>query len=109
MTNSPEIDSQVQFKEEAMAKQGTGFFDSKGNYFRSPEEATMSDLASILGQIGEGESLAPGIAHTMLQRRADIERLFAEHDEMLVEKERLRAALDSLPAKVSKLPTRPAK
>ncbi len=89
-----------------MAKQGTGFFDSKGHYFRSPEEATCSDLAALLGQIGDGESLAPGIAHTLLKRRPDIERLFAEHDAMLIEQERIKAALEGLPDKVAKLPTR---
>lgn len=92
-----------------MAKQGTGFFDRKGNYFRKPEEATIADLAALLGQIGDGESLAPGIAHTILDRRKDIERLFAEHDEMLIEQNRLQAALEALPEKVSKLPRVPAR
>ena len=65
-----------------MARTGTGFFDGKGQYFKTPEEATRSDLAALLGKIGDGESLAPGIAHTLLERRDDIERLFAEHDAM---------------------------
>lgn len=68
-----------------MAKRGTGFFDRKGQFFKSPEEATRSDLASLLGQIGEKESLAPGIAHTLLERRSEIERLFSEHDAMIAE------------------------
>ena len=62
-----------------MAQRGTGFFDRKGQYFKTPEEATVSDLAGILGKIGDGESLAPGIAHTILQRRSEIERLLADH------------------------------
>ena len=65
-----------------MARKGTGFFDARGHFFKSPEEATVSDLASILGKIGDGESLAPGIACTLLDRRGEIERLFAEHDAM---------------------------
>lgn len=68
-----------------MANRGTGFFDSKGHYFKTPEDATISDLASILGKIGDGESLAPGIAQTMLTRRSEIERLFAEHDVMMAD------------------------
>ena len=68
-----------------MARKGTGFFDTKGHYYKTPEEATVSDLASILGKIGDGESLAPGIAHMMLDRRSEIERLFAEHDVMMAE------------------------
>lgn len=66
-----------------MARKGIGFFDSKGHFFKSPEEATISDIAALLGKVGEGESLAPGIAHILLRRREDIERLFAEHDQMM--------------------------
>ena len=40
-----------------MAHTGTGFFDRKGNFFKSARDATVSDLAGLLGQIGEGESL----------------------------------------------------
>ena len=68
-----------------MARKGTGFFDARGRFFKSPEEATVSDLASILGKIGDGESLAPGIACTLLDRRGEIERLFAEHDAMMAD------------------------
>ena len=66
-----------------MARKGIGFFDSKGHFFKSPEEATVSDLAAIMGKIGDGESLAPGIAYTLLRRREEIEKLFAEHDAMM--------------------------
>ena len=68
-----------------MAKKGTGYFDRKGNFFKSSREATTSDLAAMLGQIGDGESLAPGIAITILEKRAEIEQLFAEHDAMTSE------------------------
>ena len=68
-----------------MAKSGRGYFDRKGHFFKTPREATVSDLAALLGQIGEGESLAPGIAHLLLERRAEIEALFADHDAMMAE------------------------
>ena len=68
-----------------MARMGTGFFDAKGHYFKTPDEATISDLSAILGKIGDGESLAPGIAHTLLHRRSEIEQLFTDHDRMLAE------------------------
>lgn len=85
-----------------MAKKGTGYFDRKGQFFKSGRDATVSDLAALLGQIGDGESLAPGIAHMMLERRGEIERLFAEHDAMMAEEN------DSdLGEKVTQLP-RPA-
>ena len=86
-----------------MARSGMGYFDRKGNFFKTPRDATLSDIASILGQIGEGESLAPGIANTLLERRADIERLFAEHDAMMA------AAMDAKignDAKVARMPAR---
>lgn len=92
-----------------MAQKGTGFFDRKGHFFKSAEAATESDLAGLLGQIGEGESLAPGIAHMLLQRRAEIERLFAEHDAMVAEEDAaLAAPVVSIGAKVTKLPDRDA-
>lgn len=93
-----------------MAHTGTGFFDRKGHFFKSARDATVSDLAALLGQIGEGESLAPGIAYTLLERRSDIERLFLEHDKMLAEQAAMKAARDAdTPDNVSKLPSsRPA-
>jgi hypothetical protein len=86
-----------------MAHTGTGYFDSRGQYFRSPIEATVSDLAALLGRVGEGESLAPGIAHMMLEKRAEIERIFADHDSMLA----VEAAQRGDDSKV--LPLRPAR
>ena len=79
-----------------MAHKGIGFFDGRGHFFKTPDEATISDLSALLGRIGDGESLAPGIAQTLLSRRADLERLFVEHDEML----------KGLGANVAKLPQR---
>lgn len=91
-----------------MAKRGTGYFDSRGHFFKSAKAATESDLAALLGQIGDGESLAPGIAHTLLERRADIERLFADHDAMIAEDQvDGPAKLTDIAGKVTKLP-RPA-
>ncbi|MDP5103058.1 MAG: hypothetical protein NWP98_03965 [Erythrobacter sp.] len=92
-----------------MAHTGTGFFDRKGNFFKNARDATVSDLAGMLGQIGEGESLAPGIAYMLLERRAEIERLFAEHDAMLAEEAAVKAArVADQHDNVSQLPTRPA-
>lgn len=92
-----------------MARKGIGFFDTKGHFFRSPEEATVSDLSALLGKIGEGESLAPGIAATLLQRREEIERLFAEHDVMMSEFQRDMDKTVGGRPNVSKLPRREAK
>lgn len=90
-----------------MAQEGTVYFDRKGHFFRTAMDATISDLAAVLGQIGEGESLAPGLARKMLARRAEIEELFAEHDTMM-NAERAQAEMPSrFVDNVSKLPSRP--
>ncbi|MDC0887034.1 hypothetical protein OAS19_04515, partial [Altererythrobacter sp.] len=60
--------------------------------FKTPEEATLSDLSSILGRIGEGDSLAPGISVMLLEKRAEIEAIFAEHDDMKTAEEEARLA-----------------
>jgi hypothetical protein len=68
-----------------MAHKDIGYFDTRGHFYKTPEEATISDLAMLLGRIGEGDSLAPGIASMLLERRVDLERIFAEHDELKAE------------------------
>jgi hypothetical protein len=75
-----------------MAVRGVGYFDNKGQFFKTPEAATLSDLAALLGKVGEGESLAPGIAQTLLQKRAEIEHIFTEHDRMSSEPLHRRAS-----------------
>jgi hypothetical protein len=70
-----------------MAHVGNAYFDTKGQYFKTPEDATASDLAVVLGRIGEGESLAPGIAMILIERRKDIESIFAQHDMMVRRRE----------------------
>lgn len=87
-----------------MARKGIGFFDSKGHFFKSPEDATVSDIAALLGKVGEGESLAPGIAHILLRRREDIEKLFAEHDAMMADYTAMIDTSVAASANVAKLP-----
>jgi hypothetical protein len=105
----PRSPIESQWEDLIMAQTGTGFFDRKGHFFKTAREATVSDLAGLLGQIGEGESLAPGIAYMLLERRAEIERLFAEHDVMLEEEAAMKAARAAETRdNVAKLPSRPA-
>lgn len=66
-----------------MAHTGTGYFDRKGQYHEGPDQATVSDLATLLGRIGDGESMAEGIAHVILDKRAEIIAIFADHEAML--------------------------
>lgn len=87
-----------------MAHQGIGYFDKRGHFFKGPEEATISDLAMLLGKIGDGESMATGIASMLLERRSEIERIFAEHDALKAEQ--VCAGGMGLRGTVSHLPTR---
>ncbi len=66
-----------------MAVRNIGYFDGRGHYFKTPEEATISDIAALLGRMGEGESLAPGIAKILLLKRREIEHIFSDHDAMV--------------------------
>jgi hypothetical protein len=65
-----------------MATKGNGFFDARGQFFKTPEEATLSDIAAVLGRVGEGDSLAPGLAKIIMEKREDIQRIFSDHDKM---------------------------
>ena len=67
-----------------MANRGIGFFDSKGQFHKTPEDATMSDIAALLGRMGEGDSLAPGIAKIILDKRREIESILSDHDKMVL-------------------------
>lgn len=87
-----------------MAHQGIAFFDAKGHYFKTAEEATQSDLAALLGRIGDGDSLAPGIAVMLLERRAEVERIFSEHDKMVLESKAAQEHGHQLGGNVTPLP-----
>lgn len=89
-----------------MARKGIGFFNSRGQFFKTPADATASDLAALLGRIGEGESLAPGIAYMLLERRRDIDRIFAEHDAMCEEWDAVKLHEVEPAGNVAELPKR---
>jgi len=76
-----------------MAQQCTAYRDAKGNLHTDPERATVADLALILGRIGGEESgLSAGIARAILDNRAAIEKVFAEHDKIAPKIKAVRAA-----------------
>jgi hypothetical protein len=55
------------------------FSDSRGNLHASAKQAAISDLAQVFGN---SEGMATGIAGTVLAKRAEIQAIFAELDEM---------------------------
>lgn len=66
-----------------MAKVSRSFEDNKGCFHKSPEAATMADLAALIGRAGDDGGMAAGLARLILERRTEIEAAFADHDAML--------------------------
>lgn len=65
-----------------MAKVAQCFVDNSGAFHPTPEEAIVADIGVVLGRVGSDPGLANGIARKIIERRADIERAFAELDAM---------------------------
>lgn len=66
-----------------MATECTAYRDSKGSLHATPERATLADLANVLGRVGEEGGMTAGVAKLILEKRDEIEQVFAEHDLML--------------------------
>lgn len=65
-----------------MAKIQKSYADGRGKLHNTPDAATISDLAQLFGST---EGMATGIAFKILENRSEIERILAEHDELLAE------------------------
>lgn len=66
-----------------MATECVAYRDGKGGLHSTPEKATLSDLSSVLGRVGEEGGMTAGVAKLILDKRAELERVFAEHDRMV--------------------------
>ncbi|GFM29107.1 hypothetical protein [Novosphingobium sp. PY1] len=65
-----------------MASQCVAFRDSKGGLHASLEEATLKDLAAVLGRVGDEGGMTAGVAKLVFEKRQEIERILAEHDQL---------------------------
>ncbi|CDO37936.1 MULTISPECIES: hypothetical protein [Novosphingobium] len=65
-----------------MALECVAYRDSKGGLHASLEKATLEDLAAVLGRVGDEGGMTAGVAKLIFDKRADIERVFAEHDQL---------------------------
>ncbi len=65
-----------------MAKPATAFIDNQGKLHPTPDAAVLADLQAILGRIGAEGGLTAGLAQRVLEKRADIEAVFADLDAM---------------------------
>lgn len=57
-----------------MAQTKVAYQDGKGRFHATPDQSTVADLSDLLGN-------GP-IGRQVFELRADIERIFAEHDRM---------------------------
>ncbi|CCA89964.1 hypothetical protein [Novosphingobium sp. PP1Y] len=66
-----------------MASQCVAFRDSKGGLHAGLEEATLKDLAAVLGRVGDEGGMTAGVAKLVFDKRQEIERILAEHDRLV--------------------------
>lgn len=67
----------------ALANECIAYRDSKGGLHGSAEKATLEDLAAVLGRVGDEGGMTAGVARMIFDKRAEIERVFAEHDAIM--------------------------
>lgn len=60
------------------------YADNAGTMHSAPIDAAVADIATILGRIGADSGIAAGIARKIIDKRADLEAVFAELDQMVV-------------------------
>jgi hypothetical protein len=66
-----------------MAIECVAYRDAKGGLHSSLEKATLEDLAAVLGRVGDEGGMTSGVARMIFDKRAEIERVFAEHDALV--------------------------
>lgn len=66
-----------------MASVVLAYADNAGTMHHAPIDAAVADIATILGRIGADSGIAAGIARKIIEKRAELERVFAELDEMM--------------------------
>lgn len=63
-----------------MAKSIQAYLDNQGHLHKSPQSAIIGDISSVLGRVGEEGGLTEGVARLILEKRAGIEKAFADLD-----------------------------
>lgn len=63
-----------------MAKQVPSYRDSRGRQHATPHAATVSDIAALFKTLPAGA--AENMAGIVFANRDELERIFAEHDEI---------------------------
>lgn len=68
-----------------MAKIALCFADNSGVSHDTPEAATIADTALVLGRLSTDSGIAGGVAKLIFEKRAEIERAFADFDAIAAE------------------------
>lgn len=66
-----------------MASLKPAIHDRNGAVHKTAEAATISDISTILGRVGESEGLSVGMAKVIFDGRKQLEAIFAEHDALV--------------------------
>ncbi len=75
--------------------------DDRGHVHDTPEDAITADIAAALGRVGDEGGLTNGVASLILQKRAVIEKAFADYDKLLQQRPEIIEHVDE--AKVHRL------
>lgn len=65
-----------------MAKSIEAYVDNRGHLHMTPKSAVIGDIAAALGRVGDEGGLTEGVARLILEKRAEIEKAFADLDTM---------------------------
>ena len=63
-----------------MAKLARAYESRDGQLHKAPEKALKADLAAILGRVGKDSGMTEGVAALILDKRCEIEAVFADAD-----------------------------
>jgi hypothetical protein len=65
-----------------MAKAVEAYRDERGFFHNNPVDAVLADLAVAFGRVGDEGGLTQGVARLVLEKRAEIEKAFADLDRL---------------------------
>lgn len=65
-----------------MARAIEAYTDDRGNLHQTVDDAVLADIAMLLGRVGDEGGLTSGVARLILDKRAELERAFADYDRL---------------------------
>lgn len=77
-----------------MAKSIEAYCDERGHIHDSPSEAVIADIGASLGRVGDEGGLTNGVAALILQKRAAIEKAFADYDRLVHQRPEIVEVVD---------------